>query len=551
MKKVAKKLMSITLAGVVSSTVAFNIANAAGNEDVSLEPIPTHQDDGTAKNVILLIGDGMGQNQVSAASYYQGDGFGTEDLVMDQFTDVGFARTYSHDNTVTDSAAAATAFSSTHKTDNGVLGKAPENQVHSDDEEHFDVETVLESAESNDMATGLVSTARITHATPAAFASHIGSRDEENQIAEQMLLEHDIEVMLGGGKRHFLPKEEGGKREDKKNLIDSAEEKGYEIVTNKSEMNKTEGGKLLGLFSNSHMTYELDRDMTEEPSLDEMTEKALGVLKDDKNGFFLMVEGGRIDHAGHANYPATNIHETLAFDRAVEEALQFAKEDGDTLVIVSADHETGGMSIGLDGQYGFNKDVIRNMRRTTEYISSQLDSKYSNVEVIMAEYAGINDLTKEEKELITSNEDAAAVIAEIISDRSLIGWTTTGHTAVHVPVYSYGPMSNKLVGTIDNTKIAEVISKSTGNKLTSQSLIDAVDRLKEEGNIANDKVARSLKLHLTAISQYEEKGLGEKVIKHLNSFLELLDHNKEKELITDEAHRVLKKDTENLMNRWQ
>src|SRR5690625_6528963 len=139
------------------------------------------------------------------------------------------------------------------------------------------------------------------------------SRDEENQIAEQMLLEHDIEVMLGGGKRHFLPKEEGGKREDKKNLIDSAEEKGYEIVTNKSEMNKTEGGKLLGLFSNSHMTYELDRDMTEEPSHDEMTEKALGVLKDDKNGFFLMVEGGRIDHAGHANYPATNIHETLAF----------------------------------------------------------------------------------------------------------------------------------------------------------------------------------------------------------------------------------------------
>lgn len=477
MKKVAQKLVSITLAGLVSMTVGFNIANAAGNDGVSSEPIATHENDGTAKNVILLIGDGMGQNQVSAASYYEGDEFGAGDLALDQFTDVGFARTFSHDNTVTDSAAAATAFSSTHKTDNGVLGKAPEKQEHSDDEEHFDVETVLEFAEWNEMATGLVSTARITHATPAAFASHIGSRDEENQIAEQMLLEHDIEVMLGGGKRHFLPKETGGKREDKKNLLQSAEEKGYEIVTNKSEMNKTEGDKLLGLFSNSHMTYELDRDMTEEPSLDEMTEKALGVLQDDKNGFFLMVEGGRIDHAGHANYPATNIHETLAFDKAVEIALQFAKEDGDTLVIVSADHETGGMSMGLDGQYGFNKDVIRNVKRTPEYISSQLDSQLSNVETIMAEYTGIDDLTKDEKELITTNEDAAAGIAEIISNRSLIGWTTTGHTAVHVPVYSYGPMSEKLVGTIDNTKIAEVISKTTGNKLTSQGLKDADNRL--------------------------------------------------------------------------
>ncbi|MBT2215598.1 alkaline phosphatase [Virgibacillus dakarensis] len=549
MKKNAKKLVGVTLAGVLSTSVALGIVTTASGDAKSENLQPAHED--AAKNVILLVGDGMGQNQVSAAAYYKGSGYGAEDLIVDQFTNVGYARTFSHDNTVTDSAAAATAFSSTHKTDNGVLGKAPKNEEHHENEEHFNVDTVLESAEESGMSTGLVSTARITHATPAAFASHIGNRDEENNIAEQMLLNHDIEVLLGGGKRHFLPKDEGGKREDGKNLLNAAKEKGYKLIENKKELENADADKLLGLFNESHMSYELDRDLTGEPSLQSMTGKALNVLKDDKDGFFLMVEGGRIDHAGHANWPATNIQETLAFDKAVQEALEFAKKDKNTIVIVTADHETGGMSIGADGVYGFNKEVVQNVKRTPEYISSQFNKEQSNIAEIMAEYTGIKDLKKEEEQLIKTDEDAAGAIAKIISERALIGWTTTGHTGVNVPVYAYGPLSERLTGTIDNTKIAELISKTTSKSLTSLDLKEQVQQFEENGEITNHDAAQSLLIHLTTVGKFEQKGAAEKVIKHLTNFNLLLDQQKQKDLISTNAYDALTKGTESLLAKWQ
>jgi alkaline phosphatase len=548
MKKRNKKLAGLSLAVVLStSIVTYSMVNAA-SDNTNHQSQPTN---GAAKNVILLIGDGMAGNQISAAAYFKGGGYGADDLAMDQFTNVGYARTFSHDNTVTDSAAAATAFSSTYKTDNGVVGKAPKNKEHHENEEHFDVETVLEAAEQSGMSTGLVSTARITHATPAAFASHIDDRDKENNIAEQMILEHDIEVLLGGGKHQFLPKGEGGKREDGKNLLDAAKEKGYQLIENKDEMEKADSDKLLGLFNNSHMTYELDRDLTDEPSIDEMTNKALDVLQHDDDGFFLMVEGGRIDHAGHANYPATNIQETLAFDKAVKEAVEFAKKDKNTLVIVSADHETGGMSIGVNGEYGFNKDVIRNVKRTPEYISQQLNKHDADFADVMATYAGIHNLTEEEIDLIQSTTNKASAIAKIISDRALIGWTTTGHTAVNVPVYAYGPLAEKLTGTIDNTEIAEVISLSTTKSFTSQNLIDQVNELAANGEITDKKAARTLLTHLKTVRQFEEKEAIDKVVKQLTNFHLLLDKQKEKEVISTNAYQTLKNGADALLAKWQ
>ena len=450
-------MSGLALAGTIAVTAIISSDVQAQPQKKQTEH--TSQSDGhSAKNVILLIGDGMGANQVSAAAYYNGKGFQAGKLEMDRFNNVGFARTHSHDNVVTDSAAAATAFSANKKTDNNVIGMAPKDDEHKEGEAFFDVETVLEEAAEQKKATGLVSTARITHATPAAFASHIDHRDKENEIASQMLIEHDIDVLLGGGKRYFVSKKDGGKREDGKNLIQEAKKKGYDVVENEKALGNAEGKKLLGLFNNSHMTYELDRDLTKEPSLNEMTEKALDVMGNQKEGFFLMVEGGRIDHAGHANYPAANVHETLAFDEAVGTALDFAENHKDTLVIVSADHETGGMSIGADGTYGFNRDTLKNMKRSSEYIASQLNKKRSNIKAVMEKFAGINDLNESEMKLIQHAEKADSAIAKVVSDRALIGWTTTGHTAVHVPVYAYGPQSERLSGTIDNTEIAEVIS---------------------------------------------------------------------------------------------
>ncbi|MFD2923129.1 alkaline phosphatase [Halobacillus naozhouensis] len=455
MNKRFKTLAGVTMASVISISGLISGLDAEAKVDSSVK-----SNQKKAENVILLVGDGMGPSQVSAAAYLKGKGYGAGELTMDQFSNVGYARTFSHDNTVTDSAAAATAFSSAHKTDNGVVGKAPKTAEHSENEDHFNVESVLESAEQAGKSTGLVSTARITHATPAAFASHVENRDNENEIAKQMLLDHDIEVLLGGGKRHFLPKDDGGKREDGKNIIDAAKKKGYEFVDHKEELKNKNADKLLGLFNKSHMTYEMDRELTEEPSLAAMTKKSLKVLKDDKDGFFLMVEGGRIDHAGHANFPAANMHETLAFDKAVKVAYEYAKNDPNTQVIVTADHATGGMSVGANGTYGFNKDVIRNVKHSAEFMGEKVNSERSNIEEVMAKYAGINDLTKKEKTAIKTSKDAASAIAQVISDRALIGWTTTGHTATNVPVYSYGPQSDKLTGTINNTKIAEVISNA-------------------------------------------------------------------------------------------
>ncbi|MDR6225290.1 alkaline phosphatase [Desmospora profundinema] len=438
----------------LACTVALGSALYTYNVE-AMKPQPTDK----AKNVILLIGDGMGPTQVSAAAYLKGRGYGDGKLAMNRFKHVGLVTTYSHDNVVTDSAAAATAFSSGRKTDNNVVGKAPKNKKHVDGEKHFDVTTVLDDAKKAQKATGLVTTTRLTHATPAAFAAHAEHRNMENEIAEQVL-NKNVDVLLGGGKDHFLPTEEGGKRKDGKNLISKAQQKGYSLIEDKNGLERTHSPKLLGLFNNSHMKYELDRSTSKEPSLAEMTKKALQTVSKNKNGFFLMVEGGRIDHAGHANYPATTIQETLAFDQAVQEALHFAQKNPDTLVVVSADHETGGMSIGLNGEYAFHKDVIRKVKRSSEYIGEQLTKDRSNVKEVMAKYAGISDLTVDEEKRIQTERNPASAIAEVISHRAKIGWTTTGHTAVHVPVYAYGPGADKLTGTIDNTDIAKVISKA-------------------------------------------------------------------------------------------
>ncbi|SMO83924.1 alkaline phosphatase [Melghirimyces algeriensis] len=449
-------------AGIVLLMIVLSIAliggqihgvQAGGKQDISNKP----------KNVILMVGDGMGFPQVTAAAYTKRKrGYSPGHLHMQRLTHSGNVITHSHDSVVTDSAASATAFSAGHKTDNGYLGQAPRNKRHWDHEHFYNVQTVLEAAEKRGLKTGLVTTARLTHATPAAFASHVPDRGMENEIASQMLTQ-DIEVLLGGGRRHFLPESEGGRRDDGRNLLKEADQKGYDVVQDRKSLRKATGEKLLGVFNDSHLTYELDRKMTREPHLKTMTKKAIRHLSKSDKGFFLMVEGGRIDHAGHANHPATNVNETLAFDQAVKEAIKFASKDQNTLVIVTADHETGGMSVGANSEYAYHKDVIRKVKRTPEYMSKKLKADGSNLEAVLARYAGIKNLKPEEKEIIRSADNTADGIAKVISDRALIGWTTDGHTALNVPIYSYGPYSNRLTGTLDNTLIAKIIFRAIGD----------------------------------------------------------------------------------------
>lgn len=190
------------------------------------------------------------------------------------------------------------------------------------------------------MATGLVATSTITHATPAAFAAHVKERRDEATIASQ-LLENRVNVLMGGGKRFFLPQSEAGsKRQDERDLIAEAEKVGYSFVQTKEELKASAGDYLLGLFQLGALTTH-----PPEPSLAEITAKAIELLSRNEKGFFLMAEGSQIDWAGHANDPDETIRQTLLFDEAVKVALDFAVKDKHTLVIATADHETGGMGI--------------------------------------------------------------------------------------------------------------------------------------------------------------------------------------------------------------
>jgi len=406
------------------------------------------------KNVIMLIPDGMGPSAATAARIVKSGktnatlrgNLGAE-LYMDYIC-VGAMKTYSYNSLVTDSAAAGTALSTGKKTYNGAI--AVDNNVNQ-------LKTVLEIAEEQGKSTGLVATSRITHATPASFASHVDDRDKENVIADQ-LLKSGVEVMLGGGKRHFIP---NGKRTDGRDLTaEATEDYGYTYVETANDLQAASGDKLLGLFSSSHMAYEIDRETTEQPSLAEMTTKAIETLSKNKKGFFLMVEGSRIDHAEHANDAAATIQDVLAFDEAVKAALDFAKKDKHTLVVACADHETGGISIGTLGQKDFKTGVIQKVNASVGFMADQFNENMTNAGSVLRQYANITP-TGEELTYIKGDlkegEYRSNRIADVLSKYQLVGWTSDNHTGTDVLLYAYGPETPS--GILDNTEVGQFIAE--------------------------------------------------------------------------------------------
>jgi alkaline phosphatase len=350
---------------------------------------PTQQDHlalvkgSKARNVILFIGDGMCTTTVAAARVRATGSTGV--LHMDRMPVAGFVRTSAANALITDSASSATAMATGEKTDNGMIAMSPDGRP---------LETVLMRARDKRKSTGLVATSAITHATPAGFAAHVGHRREEPTIAEH-LIANKVDVLLGGGKGFFVPSSEpGSKRTDDLDLIGQAKSEGYQLVETRADLLKSEHPRVLGLFRMEALTG-----AEQEPSLPEMTSQAIRLLSRNKRGFFLMVEGSQIDWANHENNLERSQRETLWFDLAIKSALDFAVRDGNTLVIVTADHETGGMAIT-----GGNTDG--------------------------------SDLQ--------------------------VGWVSGGHTGGPVPLYAFGPGALKLSGFRDNTEIAKVIAEVLG-----------------------------------------------------------------------------------------
>lgn len=305
------------------------------------------------KNVIYLIGDGMGPQQVgllqtyirfSKTSKLKQSGFESFLKEKSYFT-LSTHNPYKY--LVIDSAASATHLSTGALSRPGMVGM---------DYNGKPVETILEYAKKRGKSTGLVSDTRLTHATPAAFATHVLSRSQENEIADQYINSPVVDIMLSGGLRHFVPKKGTqfkipytykSKREDNKDLLKAAKEKGYELSFDRFSLKKSKSGKVLGLFSDSGMddgiTYSLSKNSAKriQPSLLEMTQFSLDRLSKNEKGFFLMVEGGQIDWAGHANDVGTLLHEMLKFNEVIEYVFEWVKNRDDTVVILTADHETG------------------------------------------------------------------------------------------------------------------------------------------------------------------------------------------------------------------
>jgi len=424
-------------------------------------------DEARPRNVILFISDGCGPASFTfARDYlrYKGDG---EALAIDPLQ-VGSIHTYSTNSRVTDSAAGATAFACGVKSYNGAIAVDTLRQP---------VATILEAAEARGMATGLVVTSTMTHATPAAFSAHVHNRGMVTIIAAQQM-EQGIEVMFGGGVEDFLPKSLGGSRGDERNLLKEAAAKGYKVVLDRKAFRKVKKTPVLGLFSEGQMDYDIDRDPKKQPSLAEMTAKAIDLLKDDPDGFFLMVEGSRIDHAAHGNDAAAHLHDILAFDEAVAAALDFARQDGQTLLVSTSDHETGGLSLGrnVDGQakYTWNPEVIEKITASHDRIGELL-LEGTSLDVLVQEQFGIDDLTEQERAVADSAyaaRDGGALFAafsEMVSRRVWVGWTSGGHTAVDVNLYAFGPGRDHFIGHHDNTVVGQRIAEIMGFDLQAMT----------------------------------------------------------------------------------
>lgn len=320
------------------------------------------------KNIIFMIGDGMGLEQISAAWVCNGG-----KLNLDNFTNVGIQRTYSANKLVTDSAAAGTALATGHKTDNGMISMTPDTVA---------VKSLAEEAMEKGKRTGAAVTCRVNDATPAVFFSHSASRKNQEDIVEQMA-GSGVYFLAGGGTKFWRDREDG------KDISEDVKARGYSYVETKEDLMAVENGPVIALMD----TYELKPSLDRGDILPASVTKALELL-DNRKGFFLMIEGSMIDDGGHDNKAGHTMEEIFDFDRTLGIVLEWAAKDGQTLVIVTADHATGGMTL----------------------LSGSIDEK-----------------------------------------RIRVNYSTTGHNGIALPVFAWGPHSEDFVGIYENTELSDRI----------------------------------------------------------------------------------------------
>ena len=335
------------------------------------ETVKVNEPDGRkVKNIILMIGDGMGLEQISAAWVCNGGS-----LNLDNFSKIGIQRTYAVNKLITDSAAAGSALATGHKTNYGMISMTPDSVA---------VKTLAEEAMEKGKRAGATVTCRVNDATPAAFFSHTPARKNQEDIVAQMA-SSGVYFLSGGGIKYW------NNREDGRDITAEIQEKGYSFVATKEELMAVEEGPVVALMDQTELPRALDRG----DILPESVKKALQLL-DNKKGFFLMVEGSMIDDGGHDNKAGHTMEEIFDFDRTLGIVLEWAEKDGQTLVIVTGDHATGGMTL----------------------LSGSLEEK-----------------------------------------RIMVNFSTTGHNGIYLPVYAWGPHSEDFVGVYENAELSDKIRK--------------------------------------------------------------------------------------------
>lgn len=477
--KYSKKWRSLLLASAIAlSSISF------AQPQVQAAPVkkPT--------NVIMLVMDGSSNNAVTLSRWYKG-----QSLAMDEILS-GAVRTYSADSAITDSAPAATALATGHKSNNKFVGVLPSvinspgvEQIAKEDA-YRPVANVLEGAKQQGKATGLIATSEIQHATPAGFSAHVRHRSQYDDIAEQQVYQN-IDVVLGGGLESLTPGTTKNARKDGENLVDVLKKENYDIVKTRDELFQSKASKIWGSFAPGALAYDLDRAQTRasEPTLAEMTSKAIETLKKNDYGFFLFVEGSKVDWAAHANDPIGMISDILSFDAAVKKAVDFAKEDGHTMVIAVTDHGNSGISMGnanTTGTYPSTPvfayiDPLKKAKMTIEGALSQLKEDKSNIVEVAALY-GLDNLSADEFATLQLATDTEEEMVKMLANRANLGFTTGGHTGDDVFLYSFGP--SKITGLVENTDIAYAMAKFMGfdlKKLTDDLYIPATKAFTEKG----------------------------------------------------------------------
>lgn len=402
------------------------------------------------KNIIMVIGDGMGPEHTTAYRYYA-DNPDTPEIETTIFDELltGMSSTYPEDETlVTDSASSATALASGIKTYNAAIGV---------DSQKRPVETVLERASKIGKNTAIVVTSQINHATPASYIAHNESRQNYDEIADNYLSNQIngkpvIDLMLGGGTRYFI-------REDR-NLVEEFVALGYQYIDDLSDLDELTALPAMGLFAPAGLPHAID-DPDYPDRLNQMTTKALSLLsQNNPNGFFMMVEGSQIDWCAHANDIACDMKEMEDFAFTLETLKSFAEQDGETLVIVTADHNTGGFSIGGYDEYLWEPGLVHQIHASVQTLTTEMSVADDLAAVWNANVDF--ELTEQEIEQLVAakniSDDALnEQLLDIINRRTYSGWTTYGHTGGDVQVFAIGTGSGDFAGYQDNTDIAKNI----------------------------------------------------------------------------------------------